>query len=127
MIIAYGDIKYMVVFIRCLQLIILLPGLKTTMPANLMSYLTYIKKISSYDILTFVNMFNLPMLNKIKFNTDAINFLIDQMQNVGYDNRNSLIGLGTLSFIILFYFIRVFFGISLKISSFCLEGEYFTK
>jgi hypothetical protein len=72
-------------------------------------------------------MFNLPMLNKIKFNTDAINFLIDQMQNVGYDNRNSLIGLGTLSFIILFYFIRVFFGILLKISSFCLEGGYFTK
>lgn len=64
-IIGYGNNEYMFVFIRSLQLIIILPGLKIVIPANLMSYLTLIKNVSSYDILTFFNMYQLPVLNKI--------------------------------------------------------------
>ena len=64
-IIGYGNNEYMFVFIRSLQLIIILPGLKIVIPANLMSYLTLIKNVSSYDILTFFKMYQLPVLNKI--------------------------------------------------------------
>ena len=62
-VIGYGNIEYMVVFIRSLQLIIILPGMQIVMPGNVMNYLTMIQKISSYDILTFLNMYSLPLLN----------------------------------------------------------------
>ena len=64
-IIGYGNIEYMVVFIRSLQLIIILPGLQIVMPANIMNYLTMIQKISSYDILTVFNVYAFPLLNQI--------------------------------------------------------------
>jgi hypothetical protein len=41
-VIGYGNIEYMVVFIRSLQLIIILPGMQIVMPGNVMNYLTMI-------------------------------------------------------------------------------------
>ena len=41
--IGYGNIEYLVIFIRSLQLIIILPGLQVVIPANFMNYLTNIQ------------------------------------------------------------------------------------
>ena len=49
--IGYGDVKYLVIFIRSLQLIMLLPGLQVVLPANFMNYLSIIQTVSSYDVL----------------------------------------------------------------------------
>ena len=49
------------------------------------------------------------------------------MQNVGYDNRNALIGLGTLAFIIFLFFIKILVGIVFKILSYYLNGKYYSK
>ena len=49
--VGYCDVKYLVIFIRTLQLIMLIPGLQVVIPANFMNYLSIIQKLSSYDVL----------------------------------------------------------------------------
>jgi hypothetical protein len=49
--VGFCDVKYLVIFIRTLQLIMLIPGLKVVIPANFMNYLSIIQKLSSYDVL----------------------------------------------------------------------------
>jgi hypothetical protein len=49
--VGFCDVKYLVIFIRTLQLIMLIPGLQIVIPANFMNYLSIIQKLSSYDVL----------------------------------------------------------------------------
>ena len=100
----------------------ILTGVKIPFPANAMNYLEIIHSIASYDILSYFNMYSLPLLNKIKFDNDAVNFLISQLQDVGYDNRNAMLGLATFSFFIMFYFLRILLAFIFMYLSWILEG-----
>ena len=92
-----------------------------------MNYLEIIHSIASYDILAYFDMYSLPLLNQIKFDNDAVNFLISQLQDVGYDNRNAMLGLATFSFFIMFYFLRILLALILMFISWLLEGEFYSK
>ena len=55
----------------------LLTSIYIVFPANVMNYLEIIHTIVSYDILSYFNMYSLPILNRIQFDIDAKNPLID--------------------------------------------------
>ena len=105
----------------------LLPGLQVVLPANFINYLSIIQKISSYDVLQFFNMYALPFLKNIQFDNTISNPLIDQMQNVGFDNRNAMLGLATFTFLIILYFARVVLSLIMKILMIIFKGKFFTK
>jgi len=48
------------------------------------------------------------------------------MQNVGYDNRNAMIGLSTFALLIIIYFLRVLFAILMKVVCFSLGGRFYS-
>ena len=76
-IIGLGNIKYMVIYIRTLQLIMLLTSIQIVFPANIVNYLRNIQKIASYDILSYINIYAFPVLNKIQFDNDTAVNLVD--------------------------------------------------
>jgi hypothetical protein len=78
-VLGFGNIKYMVIYIRALQLIMLLTSVQIVFPANLVNYLQIIHTIVSYDILSYINMYSLPVLNKLQFDSNANVNLIGQM------------------------------------------------
>jgi hypothetical protein len=49
------------------------------------------------------------------------------MQDVGYDNRNAMLGLATFAFLIIIYFLRLFLVILMKIISFIFGGRFYSK
>jgi hypothetical protein len=49
------------------------------------------------------------------------------MQDVGYDNRNAMLGLATFAFLIIIYFLRVFLAILTKLSSKLLKDRFYSK
>ena len=76
-VLGFGNIKYMVIYIRTLQLIMLLTSIQIVFPANLVNYLAIIQTIVSYDILSYINMYTLPVLNKLQFDSNPPIYLID--------------------------------------------------
>ena len=70
-VIGFGSMKYMVIYIRTLQLIMLLTSIQIKFPANVMNNLKIIHKIVSYDILSYFNMYALPVLNRIEFDNNS--------------------------------------------------------
>ena len=42
-----------------------MPGIAITLQANVISYFKMIKCVADYDILSYFNMWKLPLLNKI--------------------------------------------------------------
>ncbi len=54
----------------------LLTSIQIVFPANLVNYLKIIHKIVSYDILSYFNMYALPVLNQLQFDSNAVNNLI---------------------------------------------------
>ncbi len=75
-VIGFGNIKYMAIYIRTLQLIMLLTSISISFPANIMNYLKIIHTIVSYDILSYFNMYALPVLNKLQFDRNPPILLI---------------------------------------------------
>ncbi len=55
----------------------LLLSIYIVFPANLMNYLKIIHKIVSYDVLSYFNIYSLPILNRLQFDIKAVNPLID--------------------------------------------------
>jgi hypothetical protein len=49
------------------------------------------------------------------------------MKDVGYDNRNAMLGLATFTFLIIIYFLRLFLVILMKLISFILGGRFYSK
>ena len=49
------------------------------------------------------------------------------MQDVGYDNRNAMLGLATFTFLIIIYFLRIFLVILMKLISKILRGRFYSK
>ncbi len=91
-----------------------------------MNYLKIIHKIVSYDILSYFNMYALPVLNKIDFDNDQKIYMDDQMQDLGYDNRNAMLGLATFSFLIMIYFLRIILALLIKLISKILGGRLYS-
>ena len=91
-----------------------------------MNYLKIIHKIVSYDILSYFNMYALPVLNKIDFDNEPKIYMDDQMQDLGYDNRNAMLGLATFSFLIMIYFLRIILALLMKLISKILSGRLFS-
>ena len=65
-----------------------------------------VKSVADYDILSYFNMWNLPLLNKISVDTNPKIYIYSQMQDIGYNSRNAMIALGTFTFAIFLYFIQ---------------------
>ena len=125
-VIGFGSMKYMVIYIRTLQLIMLLTSVQIKFPANVMNYLKIIHKIVSYDILSYFNMYALPILNRIEFDNNQTIYMNDQMQEVGYDNRNAMLGLATFSFLIMIYFLRILIVLLMKLVCKILDGKFYS-
>lgn len=51
--------------------------------------------------------------------------MISQMQDVGYDNRNTMPGLATFTFLIIIYFVRIFTVVSIMILCKLLGGRFY--
>ena len=60
-------------------------------------------------------MWKLPGLNKIVVDSNPTVYLNQQMQDIGYSNRNAVFGLGTFTFLIYLYFIRCALVLIIKI------------
>jgi len=50
----------------------------------------------------------------------------DQMQEVGYDNRNAMLGLATFSFLIMIYFLRILLVLLMKLVCKILGGKFYS-
>jgi hypothetical protein len=72
-------------------------------------------------------MYTLPLLRNIQFDNTIPNPLIDQMQDVGFENRNAMLGLATFTFLIIIYFIRVSLSLIMKILVIIFKGKFYTK
>ena len=57
--------RYYLVYVRTLQIILLIPAITIVLQANVISYFTMIKGVADYDILSYIDLWNLPLLNKI--------------------------------------------------------------
>jgi hypothetical protein len=103
----YGNMEYYIIYVRTLQFLLIMPGIPIVLPANVVNYFNKIKSVADYDILSYINLWNLPGLNQIVVDQNAPIKISDQMQNIGYQNRNALYGLGTFTFLIFLYFLRL--------------------
>jgi hypothetical protein len=61
----YGNMEYYIIYVRSLQFVLLIPGIPIVLPANVVKYFSMIKSVADYDILSYVDVWNLPGLNKI--------------------------------------------------------------
>jgi len=71
-------------------------------------------------------MYDLPILNRIEFDSNPPIYIYDQMQAVGYDNRNAMLGLATFSFLIMIYFLRVFLVLLMKLACKVLGERFYS-
>jgi len=51
----------------------------------------------------------------------------DQMQEVGYDNRNAMLGLATFSFLIMIYILRILLVLFMKLVCKILGGKFYSQ
>ena len=80
----YGNMEYYIIYVRSLQFLLLMPGVPIVLPANVVKYFSMIKSVADYDILSYIEIWNLPGLNQITVDLDAPIKISDQMQNIGY-------------------------------------------
>jgi hypothetical protein len=71
-------------------------------------------------------MYALPILNRIEFDNNQTIYMNDQMQEVGYDNRNAMLGLATFSFLIMIYFLRILIVLLMKLVCKILDGKFYS-
>lgn len=83
----------------------LIPGIAIVLQANVISYFIMIKSVADYNILSYIDVWNFPLLNKISVDKNPQVYIISQMQDIGYNSRNAMISLGTFTFAIFLYFI----------------------
>lgn len=76
MVLGYGNMKHYFIYIRTLQYILLIPGIPIVLQANVISYFTMIKSVADYDILSYINMWNLPGLNLITVDNNPPIYII---------------------------------------------------
>lgn len=59
----YGNMDYYFIYVRTLQFLLLMPGIALVLQANVVNYLSIIKSVADYDVLSYFNVWNLPGLN----------------------------------------------------------------
>ena len=103
-----------ILFSRSLQFIIILTLICIPFPPLELKILQEIYNIAFFDILGQYDI--LSYLTFFKFN-DSIDvpFIIQQMQSISFNSRNTFLGLGTVSIILLAYFALVFLVAVFKI------------
>ena len=103
-----------ILFSRSLQFIIILTLICIPFPPLELKILQEIYNIAFFDILGQYDI--LSYLTFFKFN-DSIDvpFIIQQMQSISFNSRNTFLGLGTVSIILLTYFALVFLAAVFKI------------
>jgi hypothetical protein len=50
----YGNMEYYIIYVRSLQFLLLMPGISVALPANVVTYLSMIKSVANYDILSYI-------------------------------------------------------------------------
>ena len=63
--------EYYIIYVRSLQFILLMPAIPIVLPANVVKYFSMIKTVADYDVLSYVNVWNLPGLNQIIVDNNA--------------------------------------------------------
>ena len=63
--------EYYIIYVRSLQFILLMPAIPIVLPANVAIYFSMIKTVADYDVLSLVNVWNLPGLNQIIVDNNA--------------------------------------------------------
>ena len=106
---------YYTIYVRSLQFLLLMPGISVVLQANVVIYFGMIKSVADYDILSYIQVWNLPGFNKVIVDSSPPVLIISQMQDIGYSSRNCVYSLGTFTFIIYLYFIRLALVIIIKI------------
>ena len=76
--------EYYIVYVRSLQFLLLMPGISVTLQGNVVTYFSMIKSVADYDVLSYVQVWNLPGLNQIIVDPNPPIMINDQMQNIGY-------------------------------------------
>ena len=113
-----------VVFIRSLQIILIMALLAIPIPANNLNLLHVSNAIAFYDIMGQYDIWSyFPFL---KFKNIDVPLIVQQMQNVTYSTRNAFLGLGSVTLYMLAYLIQIFFALLLQII-FMISGEKFIK
>jgi hypothetical protein len=88
--------QHFIEMINSLQLIIHLPIMNIIMPANVSTFFQAIVAIVNFDILSDFGIIEM-MFNFDDEQQDYNNiFMLDQMEDLGYDSHNAIVILGTM-------------------------------
>ena len=99
--------------IRCLQIILHLPMMKTIFPANVSMIFSILVPVVMFEILSD----DFPYLF---FNFDEMkqkqlqNEMLDQMRNLGYETHNSILNLGSMFVFMVYIFCKCIFLLFLR-------------
>lgn len=112
-----GAMIYMIAMIRTLQLILHLPLMKILFPVNINMLFSIMIPIVMFDIID--SSWSTELL--FNFDEDAeeekANLLRRQITDLGYDNHNAILNLGSVFIFLCFYLIEVFWYSLLKLYS----------
>ena len=93
-----GESRYMVIFVRQLQIILNLPLYKVSFPPNFITFVAMAIMIALFDVLEF--FLDWDDVNFLQFQ-DVDLTVEDQANNVGYESHDMLRNLNTVGIILL--------------------------
>lgn len=106
MILSLGSKDYILILIRSLALVIHLPIFKIVFPGNTILFTQLSLNIVQFDVISYFWQWN--QYDLWAFNLNINPPVGDQQQDISFNDRNSFSALGTLSLLILLYFLFVF-------------------
>ena len=98
MICGAGENRYMLIFIRQLQIILNLPLFKVVFPANFISFVAMTLMIAMFDFLEF--FVDWDEVKFLEFE-DIENAVADQAENVGYESHDMVKNLNTVAIVLI--------------------------
>ena len=108
-----GSLSQLLGMINSLQLIVHLPFFAVAVPANVMTILQVLIPIVMFDIF---ESDDLMMIADSVFGTelaegnqDEDSLIPDQFADLGYEDYNPIVNLGTIAYLTAFYFLQVAF------------------
>ena len=117
--------EHWIVYVRSLQLIIIMPMMNVPIPSNIIDFLQTISDIAFYDIFDKFNIWS--YFTFLKFNQDInVPFINQQMQTISFNVRNTFLGIGSASVYLLAYLFQVVLAVFLKLFI-MITGEKFIK
>ena len=96
--------EHWIVYVRSLQLIIIMPMMNVPIPSNSLALFQTISDIAFYDIFDKFNIWS--YFTFLKFNLDInVPFINQQMQAISFNVRNAFLGIGSASVYLLAYLV----------------------